>query len=130
MTDRLRTLGICLALCALTSCAGDDPTSAQPGGGPSEVPTTELPLVQDPLVMATDFAFTPTELTVPVGTEVTWRSNGGLPHTVTSGAGGFDLALDQRGAEASLTFSKVGRFAYVCRFHESRGMLGAIVVTP
>lgn len=77
--------------------------------------------------------YDPTELTVTVGTTVTWTNKDATGHTVTSGAPGnvstdftsSPLTLNQ-GETHSATFSKRGRFAYFCTQHRSK--LGTIVV--
>ncbi len=77
--------------------------------------------------------YDPSELTVTVGTTVTWTNKDATGHTVTSGAPGnvstdftsSPLTLNQ-GETHAAAFSKRGRFPYFCTQHRSK--LGTIVV--
>jgi len=73
-----------------------------------------------------DFAFAPPDLSVPVGSTVTWHNSGSAPHTVTAGDGSFDSAMIVAGDTWSRTFDAVGTFAYVCAFHPE--MQGTVTV--
>jgi plastocyanin len=64
-----------------------------------------------------DFAFAPAELTVPVGTTVTWTNQDSAPHTVTADDGAFDSGRMDQGATFSFTFDTAGTYAYHCDFH-------------
>ncbi len=77
-------------------------------------------------VSIVNFAFDPAELTVPVGTTVTWENTDTAPHTATAEDGSFDTGrIDQNGS-GSLTFDEAGTFSYVCGFHPN--MQGTITV--
>ena len=71
-------------------------------------------------------------LTVTVGTTVTWTNQDGARHTTTSGQNGqFDDAgwnspTLSRGESFSHTFDQVGTFAYTCKIHPS--MNGTVTV--
>ncbi len=73
--------------------------------------------------------YRPKNLTVKVGTTVTWTNNGSTPESVTSDAPGlFDSGLLQANATWTYTFSTAGTFPY----HSSadKNMFGSITVTP
>jgi plastocyanin len=74
-----------------------------------------------------DFSFSPGELSIPVGSTVTWRNAGEAPHTVTAGDGSFDSAMIAAGGSWSRTFSTAETFAYFCSFHPE--MAGVVTVT-
>ena len=83
-----------------------------------------------------DIAYTPSTLTVPVGTTALWQNNDTLAHTVTSGAsnatagtpdGVFDSGNLAPGASWSYTFDEVGMFPYYCTPHP--WMIGTVEVT-
>lgn len=74
-----------------------------------------------------DFDFAPRELTVPVGTTVTWTNQGARPHTVTDRGGTFDTDPVAPGAAGTVTFSTPGVYHYFCRINPSR-MNGVITV--
>jgi plastocyanin len=77
-------------------------------------------------VRATDNAFTPQSVTVSVGDTVTWRNDGDNAHEVTASA--FKSGNLDPGKSYTWTASKAGTFSYVCRYHESLGMKGTVVV--
>ena len=64
-----------------------------------------------------DFAFAPAELTVPVGTTVTWTNNDSVPHTATAEDGSFSSDTLNQGDSFSFTFDTPGTFTYVCALH-------------
>ena len=74
-----------------------------------------------------DLAFTPAQITVPVGGTVTWTNDDAVPHTATA----RDRAVLQsgtleQGAQFSQTFDTPGTFDYFCEFHAN--MQGEIIV--
>jgi plastocyanin len=78
-----------------------------------------------------DNQFTPSQLTVQVGTEVVWTSDGQDPHTVTADDGSFDSGNLESGDTFSTTFDESGSFAYYCQIHGGpggSGMSGVVVV--
>ena len=82
----------------------------------------------DAAVTINNFAFSPTPLTVPVGTKVMWTNQQTqVPHTVTSDSGAFDSGTLQSGASFSFTFAQAGTFAYHCTIHPN--MHGMVIVT-
>jgi plastocyanin len=88
---------------------GDDGATA--GGEPVEI---------------VDFAFGPAELTVPVGTTVTWTNQDSAPHTATGDDGSFDSGRLDQGQSFSFTFEAAGSFPYHCDFHPN--MVATITV--
>jgi plastocyanin len=79
-------------------------------------------------VTLADFAFDPAELTVTVGTEVTFQNDDSAPHTATHGTDGqaaddaeFDLDVPA-GESASHTFEEAGTYEVTCRIHPSMSM--------
>ena len=75
-----------------------------------------------------NFSFSPAQLTVAVGTRVTWTNRDDIPHTVTDAATPRTLRsppLDT-GESYAFTFDKPGTFAYFCSLHPH--MQGSVVV--
>jgi amicyanin len=74
-----------------------------------------------------NFAFSPSTLTVKVGTVVTWTNLDSAPHTVVSDSGS-ELSSDtlSNGQTYSHTFSTPGTYTYHCGVHTS--MKGTVVV--
>lgn len=66
-----------------------------------------------------NFSFGTPELTVPVGTTVTWTNHDDTPHTVTSAdePRAFASPPIDTGEHFSHLFDHAGRFAYFCMLH-------------
>ena len=111
------TLAIALAALA---CGGDDETN-------SDVATTPSPQIVE--MTAKDFSFVPPKLRGTVGApiEITLKNTGRASHTLTIDEFNVDTEVAP-GEETTLTVlpSEPGEFNYYCRFHEERGMRGAI----
>lgn len=68
-------------------------------------------------VVIDNFTYSPREIVVSVGTEVTWTNKDDVPHTVTSNDHLFNSgALDTDG-KFSYVFSKPGTYPYFCAVH-------------
>lgn len=74
------------------------------------------------------FAFNPNELTVKVGTKITWTNMDSAGHDVKASDGSWGSDTLNKGQSFSKVFDKEGTFSYVCTFHA--GMTGKIIVTP
>jgi len=88
-----------------------------------------------PIVVHTkDFAYRPLELTVPVGTTVTFVNDDDTAHTITAVTMGddkkpiFDSGNLDKSQKWSYTFKKPGTYEYLCTYHAF--MKAKIVVTP
>ncbi|WP_340106973.1 cupredoxin domain-containing protein [Rhodohalobacter sp. 8-1] len=78
-------------------------------------------------------SFVPANLTVEVGTTVTWTNNSNVIHTVTSGTDGnhdglFDSGNVAANEQFSYTFNETGTYPYFCIPHVNQGMTGTIIV--
>lgn len=78
------------------------------------------------IVMAKDFMFAPTSLTVATGSTVTWTNKDDEPHTVVSEGGLFRSAALDTNESFSFRFDRPGTYRYMCTIHPR--MLGTIVV--
>ena len=73
-----------------------------------------------------NFTFSPQQITVKVGTTVTWTNDDDIPHLVVSQTPLFKSnALDTED-KFSFTFTTPGSYAYFCALHPH--MTGSIVV--
>jgi plastocyanin len=109
MSVSLRSHGIRLAMAAAISlCLG---------GAHAEETTTN--------VMIDNFTFQPAELTVKVGTTVTWKNRDDIPHTVVSPGKFRSKALDTDDSY-TFTFAAAGDYKYFCSLHPH--MTGTIKV--
>jgi plastocyanin len=77
-------------------------------------------------IEADDNVFKPATATVSVGDTVTWRNTGDSAHEVTASA--FKSGNLDKGATYSWKATAAGTYSYVCRYHESVGMRGTLVV--
>jgi plastocyanin len=73
-----------------------------------------------------NFSFGPTDLTVPVGTTVTWTNHDDIPHTVVSTDKVFKSKVLDTDENFSFTFSTPGTYPYFCSIHPK--MTGKVVV--
>jgi plastocyanin len=74
------------------------------------------------------WGYSPTSLTVPAGSTVSWRNGGSQSHSVTSQDQIFDSKLLDPGKSWSYTFDTPGTYRYFCV--PRPWMKGVIVVTP
>lgn len=72
-----------------------------------------------------NFAFAPTTLTVPAGTQIVWRNFDASKHQIAGGE--FDSNQVNRGEYWSTVVRKPGKYTYFCSFHPT--MTGEIIVT-
>jgi plastocyanin len=73
-----------------------------------------------------NFSFSPSTITVPVGTEVRWTNRDDIPHTVASEDKLFKSKALDTDDVFSFTFSKPGTYKYFCSLHPK--MTATIVV--
>lgn len=103
-------------------------TAATPTTGTTSTPTataTQAGNAQTVMIITDtsgSFAFSPTPLTIKVGTTVTWKNTTSVGHTVTSDDGkSFDSGttnpIAPQSGTFSFTFTKAGTFAYHCEIH-------------
>ena len=63
-----------------------------------------------------NFVFEPAELTVKVGTTVTWTNRDDIPHLIVS-AGKFRSKTPDTDDKFSYTFTAAGDYKYFCSLH-------------
>ena len=73
-----------------------------------------------------NFSFGPAELTVSVGTTVTWTNRDDIPHTVVSTDKVFKSKVLDTDEKFSYTFTQAGSFPYFCSIHPK--MTGKVIV--
>jgi plastocyanin len=113
-------------------CASQNPPQA---GGPAPGAVVVMHL----------HSFEPSTVSIKSGQTVRWDNKSFIWHTVTAdpaaakdpshvelpqGAPAFDSGKVEAGASYSRTFTVPGTYRYICRPHETKGMLGTIVVAP
>jgi plastocyanin len=106
--SRMRRIGAVTIIASLALGVG----VAQAGGGS---------------VNGSNYKFAPKTITITKNSKVTWHWVNGR-HTVTFNKGTFDKKLTRGNSTVTRTFKKAGTFKYYCRFHQSLGMTGKVVV--
>lgn len=80
------------------------------------------------IIMAKDFMFAPTSLTIKAGSTVTWTNHDEEPHTVVSDSGLFRSGALDTNQSFSFRFEKPGTYKYLCSIHPR--MVGTVIVQP
>jgi plastocyanin len=101
-------------------------TTTSPTNTSSSKPTTSTPSATTPQIIVKEFSFIPQNITVPVGTTITWINNGSEEHTVSSDTGLFSGSVSP-GNTFSFAFTTPGVFNYHCGIHPE--MIGTVTVT-
>jgi plastocyanin len=131
---------VLIAGCTQNSIPTPSPTStptATPTATPSSTQTTTItpsptatPVQTSTPTQTIDirnFAYSPSSITVSVGTTVKWENKDSVLHTVTSDSGSeLDSGNMATGQSFSHTFNTVGTFAYHCAIHT--GMKAQVIV--
>lgn len=102
-----------LAVLALASCSAPAPTA---------------PVATDTIDLPPSYKFVPADITVPVGTTVTWTNNDNFTHSVRLLDDGGAVMDMQPGESVSYTFTTAGLHHYDCSFHP-QNMKGTVLVT-
>ena len=63
------------------------------------------------------FAFVPKELTVPVGTTITWTNHDETPHLIIARDKSFASKAMDTDDSFSFTFTRPGDYSYFCTLH-------------
>ena len=109
-----------------------DPRSGDAAADPDSRPTatprpTPTPTASSLAVRIADFAFSPTTVTVRVGTRVTWTNRQlDIQHTVTADGGSFGSGPLSTGSSFSHVFIQAGTYTYHCSIHPD--MTGTVIV--
>ena len=88
----------------------------------------QVEAADNPTIKIENFSFAPENLTVPVGTTVTWVNGDDIPHTIVLSDKSFHSKPLDSGDKATFTFAKAGEIPYFCGLHPH--MTGKITVVP
>ncbi|HEV8653930.1 MAG TPA: plastocyanin/azurin family copper-binding protein [Candidatus Limnocylindria bacterium] len=135
---------LCLAFAAFAASCGAPSPTAPTAAAPTAVATTApavttattapavtaspTPTAAVAVIEMGDNFFDPAQLTVRVGTTVTWKVVGQSTHDLVARDGSFANNTMSFGQTLSFTFTKAGRYGYVCMQHEGDGMIGEVTV--
>jgi plastocyanin len=107
------TIGLLFAVVfivgSVVSCQSQAPASPAPevpAAGPGQIEVT-----------IEDFAFKPADITVAVGSTVTWHNKDAAAHTATARDKSFDSGIISQDGTYSYTFTEKGTFEYYCTVH-------------
>ena len=64
-----------------------------------------------------EYAFAPYRARVKAGTQVTWRNNGRMVHTIVAEDGSWTTGPLNTGEVGAATFARPGTYTYVCKEH-------------
>jgi plastocyanin len=106
-----------------TIAAGGSTTTAT-GGAPGGDAT---PAAGAATVTIADFAFIEPQITLPVGSSLTWTNSDSFGHSVVADDDSFRSETLESGATFVHTFDTAGDFTYICGIHPS--MTGTVTVT-
>jgi plastocyanin len=83
---------------------------------------------EDTVVEIENFTFNPPEVTIRLGTTVTWKNADDIPHSVVEDNTTFRSKALDTGETFSMTFANAGEIGYFCGLHPH--MKGKIIVKP
>jgi plastocyanin len=113
----------------LAACGGGDDAAPAPAlaATPAATATAAKSTTSASEARIAGFAFSPSDLEVQVGDEITWTNDDADAHTVTATSGAnFDSGTLAQGATFTFKAEKAGTIAYFCALHPS--MKGTITV--
>ena len=119
MRGIMRIFGFVAVMVTAFACTnGTRPSPAMSSGGQ---------LANGAIVKIDNFSFGSANITIPVGTTVTWTNNDDVPHVVTSDD---NMTFKSKALDTddrfSFTFTKPGTYNYYCAIHPK--MTAKIVV--
>lgn len=111
-----------------TNTASETQTQTQTTSPQNNPTAVGEPIAPQPTsVTISNFAFSPKQISVKVGTKVTWTNKDSVAHTVTSNDGFFESGTLSTGGTYSYVFPVPGTYSYYCRPHPY--MTATVVVT-
>ncbi|MGZ8565950.1 MAG: cupredoxin domain-containing protein [Actinomycetota bacterium] len=139
---RARAIVGMVLVAAMAGCSSDTETPTAPAAdgsistssSTSSTPTSssaspsEEPLAD---VVMSNFFFDPDEITVTSGDDLSlFNASASSSHSFTVTGQSIDVIVELQ-TEASATIDlEAGTYPFVCKFHESAGMVGTLVVQP
>lgn len=112
-TSRIfRVLAALTMVLALAACGSSGDGSAAASGGDGETSAAPAAVTIDNL------EYSPADLEVAAGTEVTWTNDDKAPHTVTFDHDAVSSSDEMAtGDTFSATFDEAGTYDYICAIH-------------
>ncbi len=104
-----------VAVVALAGCGGGSSTKA--GSTGEGTPSTGAAVSGDAITIK-DFLFTPMDLKVKAGQEITVTNEDRAPHTITADDKSFDSGDLAKGQTFTFKVDKPGTYSYICTIHQ------------
>jgi plastocyanin len=106
---------------SISTSSSAPPTSSS--SSPSEEPVAD--------VVMSNFFFDPAEVTVTSGDDLSlFNASASSSHSFTVTGQGIDAIVElQTGSDVTIEL-EAGTYPFFCKFHESAGMVGTLVVEP
>ncbi len=124
---RLLPVPLAAVVLAVAACGGSSDTAST--ASDATTPTSSAPAASGKAVEIgmKGLQFAPRDVTVKVGTKVTWKNLEDIPHNVTAEEGAA-FESDTFGKDGTFAFTpeKAGTVKYVCTIHP--GMAGTLIV--
>ena len=121
---RSRPLAILILVLLLAACSSTAESSAPATGGDDGGAASDGGSSGGETVSLAGFAFSPSELTIPAGTTVTFTDTAN--HTVTEGTDGEavdePIVDEQGGSDIEVTFDEPGTYNITCKIHPDMNM--------
>ena len=108
--SRVRSIALCLLLCLLLTAVAQIGSRRVLAASPEANP----PGVE---ISIDNFSFTPPEVTVKAGTQITWTNRDDIPHTVVSSDNAFKSKALDTDDKFSFTPTRPGTYNYFCSLH-------------
>jgi plastocyanin len=114
----------CVMAIVFTACTSSTDRSAETPGNRKDGPTfksstggAEQSEGNEVQIVIENFAFVPSEITIAVGTKITWINKDEAPHTATSTDKKFNTGGLDTDDKYSFVFNEKGEFPYFCALH-------------
>jgi plastocyanin len=120
-------LAILVGIAVVVGIGSLPPTAAASTLGAGSMSGQDAP-VASAAVTIQNFAFSPAIVTIKTGTTVIWTNRDQDSHTVSAMSGAFHSPTLNTGQSYQYTFTRPGRFDYLCTIHPF--MTATVVVTP
>lgn len=118
-------IAICMSIAVVIFSITQTAFAASPEANSSgaQIKNVEMKSVE---IKIDNFTFAPVEVTVKVGTQITWTNGDDIPHTVVSSDNAFKSKTLDTDEKFSFTPTKPGTYSYFCSIHPK--MTAKIVV--
>jgi plastocyanin len=99
-----------IAAVALAGCGGGGSVKGNAPGGSTGTAGNAITIK--------GFAYTPVDLTVKVGQDITVTNEDAAVHTITADDKSFDTGDLAKGKSMTFKVTKAGKYSYICTYHQ------------